>query len=298
MNNEALVSIISVNYRQPQVSCDMLDSLALLEHPALEVWLVDNGAAQNQEALYKQHYSELKVITSAENLGFAGGNNLAIIRATGKYLLLLNNDTLVPKDFLLPLIEFMERHPEVGIVSPKIYYHNTPQIIQYAGVPRMNAYTGRNANPAKQRTDDGISFNGIHPTGYAHGACMLVRKTVFEQIGLLPEDYFLYYEELDFCEQARRAGWEIYYFGESHIFHRESVAVGKHNPLKTYYMYRNRWLFMRRNSNMPAYGIFVLYYLGMAVPLNLAKHALRREWAHCRAIIKAVAWNFNLKKAS
>lgn len=297
MNNEALVSIISVNYRQPQVSCDMLDTLTQLDYPALEVWLVDNGAEQNQEALYKRHYPDVRVITSAENLGFAGGNNLAISRANGKYLLLLNNDTLVPENFLTPLVAFLEQHPEVGIVSPKIYYHQTPQLIQYAGVPRMNFYTGRNANPAKQQPDDG-SYSGVFPTGYAHGACMLVRKTLFEQIGLLPERYFLYYEELDFCEQARRAGWEIYYFGESHIFHRESVTVGKHHPLKTYYMFRNRYLFMRRNSQMPAYGIFILYYLGVAVPLNLAKYALKREWAHCRAIIRAMAWHIHYKKAS
>lgn len=287
-----LVSIIAVNFRQASLTVDFLKSLRQIDYPAVEVFLVDNGCRKDQSAFFASHYPGLRVLRSAENLGFAGGNNLAVKQAKGKYILLINNDTLVPPDFLSPMLQVMEERKEVGIVSPKIYYADTPDTLQYAGISGINRFTGRGLNQAKLQVDDG-SYDYTKSTYFAHGACMLVRGEVFQQVGLLSEDYFLYYEELDFCEAVRAGGWQIMYTASSHIYHRESSSIGKANPLKTYYLFRNRWLFMRKWYSGLSYYLFILYFLTIGVPWHLFKHWRKGEKQHMQAIWEAVKWHFN-----
>jgi GT2 family glycosyltransferase len=287
-----LVSIVTVNYRQLELTCGLLDSVCQIDYPCYELIVVDNGASVDNSARYAQHLPDVQVINSAKNLGFAGGNNLGIARARGQYILLINNDTIVPPDLLSRLVEVLEADVRIGIVSPKIYYHEQPDVLQYAGSRGINPFTGRGKNLARQRTDDG-SFDRIGPTDLAHGACMMVRRQLFEEIGLLPEDYFLYYEEIDFCERARRQGWQIYLAGHAYIHHRESASVGSATPLKTYYLYRNRWLYMRRFYRGLPYWSFVVYFLVAGVPLNVLRHSLKGEWRHVQAILRSLAWNLS-----
>ncbi|MBX2876922.1 MAG: glycosyltransferase family 2 protein [Saprospiraceae bacterium] len=290
-----LVSVIAVNFRQAELTFDFLDSLKAINYAPVEAYLVDNGSLEDRTADFCAHYEGLEVLISQENLGFAGGNNLAIRQAKGQYVLLINNDTLVPPDFLEPMVRLMEENRQIGIVSPKIYYADTPNTLQYAGINGIHRFTGRGLNQAKQKLDDG-SFDQSGTTYFAHGACMLVRAEVFQQVGVLSEDYFLYYEELDFCEAVRAAGWEIFYTAESYIHHRESSSIGKTNPLKTYYMFRNRWLFMRNWYTGFSYYLFVLYFLSIGVPWHLLKHWRKGEKEHVQAILKGVKWHFSSKK--
>ena len=294
-DKKPLVSIVAVNFRQAELTFDFLKSLNKIDYQPIETWLVDNGCLEDRSAEFRAHFAGVEVINSKENLGFAGGNNLAIRQAKGQYVLLINNDTLVPEDFLGPMVRLLEEHKQIGIVSPKIYYADAPKTLQYAGINGIHRFTGRGLNQAKQQVDDG-TFDRIGNTYYAHGACMLVRAEVFEQVGLLSEDYFLYYEELDFCEAVRAAGWEIYYTSESYIYHRESSSIGKTNPLKTYYMFRNRWLFMRNWYRGFSYYLFVLYFLSIGVPWHLFKHWRKGERDHVQAILKGVKWHFRAKK--
>ena len=128
-----LVSIITVNYRQAQITCDFLDSLREIQYPHYEVLLVDNGLLADESDKFRQHHPHVRVINSPDNLGFAGGNNLAIREAAGDYILLINNDTIVPPDFLEPLVRVLETHSKAGMVSPKIYFYDEPRMLQYAG---------------------------------------------------------------------------------------------------------------------------------------------------------------------
>lgn len=295
MKNYPLVSIVTVNYRQAQMTCDLLRSLSQVTYPALEVVLVDNGYEEDHHDLFVRHLPGLVLLKSRENLGFAGGTNLGIRQASGKYILLLNNDTVVPPGFLEPLVEVLEQHPDAGMVSPKIYYYDQPDVIQYAGTTPIDPITGRGEKIGHLKKDDG-SYDHYGPTHLANGACMLVRRKVFEQVGLLSELYFMYYEEHDLCERARRASWDCYYTGKSHIHHRQSMSMGKYNPRKTYYLFRNRWLFMRRNHQPSHYWIFLVYFFSVAVSKNVLRHLLRRELDHARAIIDGLIWNFKNQK--
>src|SRR5690606_30262845 len=141
----SLVSIISVNYNQPQVTVEFLDSVAeSVSRHQIELILVDNGSFQDNGNSFKQHFPNLIYIRSESNLGFAGGNNLGISEASGDYILFLNNDTELTPYMIDMLIEEFENNSDIGLLSPLILYHDDKELIQYAGFSDMNYLTARN----------------------------------------------------------------------------------------------------------------------------------------------------------
>jgi GT2 family glycosyltransferase len=285
-----LVSVISVNYNQAQLTCDMVASLLRTTYPRLEIIVVDNASPTDNPDLITQQYPQVKLIKSAQNLGFAGGNNLGIAEAKGEYLLFLNNDTEVDPGFLEPLVQLFQQNPQVGIASPKIIFHGTDNVIQYAGSLGVNSWTGRSVTVGMGETDHG-QYNQSHPTQLADGAAMMVPRRVIEAVGMMPEVYFLYYEELDWCELIKRAGYTCHYVAEATIYHKESMSVGKSSVLKTYYMNRNRLLYIRRNCQGWARWTSTAVFLAAALPKKAAQHALLREWPHLRALGRGLRWH-------
>jgi len=227
------VSIITVNFNQHQVNIDFLKSIkAYPSSSKVEVILVDNGSREQYEQEYKQILPELIYIRSEENLGFAGGNNLGIKKATGKYLLLLNNDTEITANLIDSLVSEMEENPEIGIVSPLILYFDKPDTIQYAGFTNMNYKTSRNSAIGFMEIDKGQYSLDSSETGYCHGAAMMCRKTDLETVGLMAEEFFLYYEELDWCERFKKAGKKIWFTGKTKIITKNRLVLAKKVLLK------------------------------------------------------------------
>ena len=288
--NTPLVSIISINYNQAQVTCAMVASLLRVTYPRIEIIVVDNASPTDNPDVIVEQYPQVQLIRSAQNLGFAGGNNLGIAAAKGDYLLFLNNDTEVEPGFIEPLVEMFQRHRAVGIASPKILYYDAKDLIQYAGSLGVNPWTGRSITIGHLQTDCG-QHNHSHPTQLADGAAMMVPRHVIDAVGVMPEVYFLYYEELDWCEAIKRAGYLCYYVAGSTVYHKESVSVGKHSVLKTYYMNRNRLLFIRRNCRGWARWTSTLVFLAAALPKKALQHSLHREWPHLRALGRGLNWH-------
>lgn len=283
-----LVTIITVNYNQEQVTKDLLLSIQKLSYPNYEVIIVDNGSKAPLKL--NDQFPIYKFIRSDKNLGFAGGNNLGIAEAKGDYLFFVNNDTILPQDCIEPLIHRFSLERNIGVASPKIKYYDDPTLIQYAGYTPMNPFTARNRGIGYQEVDKGQHDNPIE-TSFAHGAAMMVKKEVINQIGPMPEVFFLYYEEFDWCEQIRRGGFTIYYEPKSLIYHRESISVGKNSPMKAYYIMRNRILYMRRNSSNLKLMVFYLFLAIAILPKEMLKHLVNREFDHMTAVAKALWWN-------
>lgn len=287
-----LVSIITVNFRQAEVTCELLNSLREVSYANLEVILVDNGSVEDNREIFKQCYPELKLIVSKENLGFAGGNNLGIREAKGDFLFFINNDTEV-SDGLIENLLARFSSPKIGAVSPKIRYYHSPKTIQYAGFTPVNPLTGRNAPIGKGEKDAG-QHDIARSVPYAHGAAMMIRREVIKTVGEMPEAFFLYYEELDWCEQIRRAGYEIWYEPSAMILHKESVSTGKDSPLKKFYMTRNRILFMRRNFSGLKLVIFLVFFFGVSVPTNALRLFWKRDFELLKAFIRGCRFKFQL----
>ncbi|MFZ6011309.1 MAG: glycosyltransferase family 2 protein, partial [Bacteroidota bacterium] len=263
-----LVSIITINYNQLQHTLALLRSLRDVRYPAIEVIVVDNGSAEDPTPAIAAQYPEVKLIVSSKNLGFAGGNNLGIEASSGKYLLFLNNDTEVDPRFLEPLVNLFETNPQAGAASSKILYYNSDNTIQYAGSTRINPFTGRNQRTGYLEKDNG-QHDTLKETDLAHGAAMMVPRSVVEKVGAMPEFFFLYYEEVDWCETIKRGGYKIFYVPDSRVYHKESMSIGKKSTLKTYYMTRNRLLFMRRNTSGLSKFSWVIFFLLFSLPKNL-----------------------------
>ncbi|OWY23587.1 glycosyltransferase family 2 protein [Sphingobacteriales bacterium UPWRP_1] len=298
---QPLVSVITVNYNQPALTCELLASVKKLQYSNYEVIVVDNGSRINPPDIIKQNYPEVQLICSNTNLGFAGGNNLGIRAARGEYLFLVNNDVELNPDVLDNLLPVFERHRNAGVVCPKICYHlsaaskNGIPLIQYVGYTQVNPYTARNTTIGEYEPDQG-QYTNVAQTPYAHGAAMLISRAAIEKAGLMPEDYFLYYEELDWCEQIRRMGFSIWVEPKAAVYHKESMSVGKTNPLKTYFLTRNRILFMRRNAGKWQLAVFLLFFTFVTLPKNIVVYIVKRQYAHLQSFLQGVLWHLSSKK--
>lgn len=289
-NSLPLVSIVTVNYNTTTVTCDLLASIAQNSYRNVEVIVVDNASKEDPTALLTAAYPTVHLIKSPDNKGFAGGNNLGLQVAKGEYLFLVNNDTEFTDGLIEGLLETFRQHPDAGMVSPKFHYFFHKGTVEYAGYQAVNKWTGRNAMVGCKEPDQG-QYNTESVTNYAHGGGMMLSRTVLDAVGMMPEVFFLYYEEFDWCEQIKRKGYQIYYQPASLIYHKESMTTGKHSPLKTYYLTRNRILFMRRNVTLPARLFFLFYLVLFTIPKNTLTYLLKKEWDHLRAFWKGIWWN-------
>ena len=283
-----LLSIITINYNGQKDTCELIESLPL-EDKSIEVIVVDNASAQDEATIIEERYPQVKIIRSKKNLGFAGGNNLGIKAAKGKYLFFLNNDTLLKPQTsdIRSLISRLETSPKIGMVCPKIRFTWGKQLIQFAGYTPLSPITMRNKAIGCGEVDHG-QYNTAHPTPYAHGAAMMIKREVIEKAGLMPECYFLYYEELDWSMMIRRAGYDIWYEPACTIFHKESQTTGQNSPLRTYYITRNRLLFAQRNQLGRAKYITYLYLIGLVAIRDILKYAFQQRWDLVRATIRGV----------
>jgi len=287
-----LISIITVNFNQPEATIELLKSIDLHYLNAdLEVILVDNGSRENYENNFKLVKKNIKYIRSEQNLGFAGGNNLGIAQASGKYLFLVNNDTEFTSGLIETLVQTLEANAKVGMISPKINYFDDQSIIQYAGFTHMNYYTCRNSCIGQFEKDNGQYDGIVAPTGYVHGAAMMIKQEVLPKSGVMAENFFLYYEEMDWCELVKRAGYEVWINTNALIYHKESLSVGKNSALKEYFMNRNRILFIRRNAKFQQRLFFYVYFALFVTPRNLLKYVMKKEFNFIPVLLRAIGWN-------
>ena len=286
--NIVLLSIITINYNGLNDTCELIDTLPLKDK-SIEVIVVDNASTLDEATVIEDRYPQVKVIRSKDNLGFAGGNNLGFKVAQGKYLFFLNNDTLLKPQIsdLRPLISRLESSNKIGMVCPKIRFTWGNQLIQFAGYTPLSPITMRNKAIGCGEDDHG-QYDTPHPTPYAHGAAMMIKREVIEKAGLMPECYFLYYEELDWSMMIRRAGYDIWYEPACTIFHKESQTTGQNSPLRTYYITRNRLLFALRNQLGRAKYITYLYLIGLVAIRDMLKYAFQWRWDIVRATTRGV----------
>jgi len=290
-----MVSIITVNYNNTVVTLDLLRSIENLHLKDVEVVVVDNGSRDNPGPLLKGHYPWITFVRSDINLGFAGGNNLGIRRAKGEYFFFINNDTEFTHDILGRMVGLLEANTEIGVLCPVLYYYDDPNAMQYAGFTPFNKVTCRNQCVTTFPTADS---NGLSFTSFPHGAAMMIPRRVVYKVGIMPETYFLYYEEHDWAEMIKREGLKIAVDTQSVLLHKESQTVGAISELKSYFMSRNRILFMRRNARRAYLLLFWFYFLLVATPANLFAYALKKQWGNIRAHLAGISWNFRFPTTS
>jgi hypothetical protein len=261
---EPFVSIILVNYNTAEHTLECVDSLNNIDYKNYEIVIVDNlSRTEDVEKLNSITNSKVTVIKNKENSGFSGGNNLAIKMVLEKsdYILLLNNDTTVEKDFLNIMINKAESESDIGVVCPKIFNYYNRTEVSY-GSADINYFKGGVFIYGINEKNEKV-YNTSREITFATGCCMLIKAETLRKTGLLPEEYFLYFEDTDYSMKVMKSGYKMWYEPMAVIYHKESVSTEKCSPNYQYYFSRNRFMFIKKNfelkNKITAYPVSFMY---------------------------------------
>ena len=279
------VAIIILNWNAYDDTFECLKSLEHLTYPYFHVFLVDNDSQDDSFKKLQRDYKESKFnlditfIQTGANLGFAGGNNVAIKEAYNQgyqYFWLLNNDTVVDPNALTPLVDSIKKDPTIGIAGSKIYYYGTNKIWFAGGI--VNKLTG-NTKHIGMKDIDSEKYSSVLDVDYVTGCSLFFRKEILDTVGYMVEDYFLYYEETDWNLRASQMGWKIKYIPTSVVYHKVSSSSGGESnisPAVNYYLIRNAIAMIKRTQPSYYITIAVIYSL-WNVFKNILKIFLYRQ---------------------
>lgn len=292
-NKFPLVSIIVINWNGGEILRDCFNSLSKINYPNWELILVDNGSTDGSEKLI----SGVKLIKNMllrnkKNLGFAKANNQGERKAKGKYILLLNNDTKVKKEFLSQIVKKMEENPSIGVIQPKIFLMGKAGFLDNCGsfLTRIGFLHHWGFNEK-----DGLGFQEEREIFSAKGACMLIRREVIEKIGLFDNDFFAYFEESDFCWRVWLIGFRVLFFPDAIIYHKLGYTIRRLGARElNYHYYKNRICSLIKN--LEARNLWLILPIHIFISLGISFAFLIKFLPkNTILIIKAIFWNiFNL----
>lgn len=272
MENIPTVYFVILNYNNPNDTIATIEEVEKINYKNFKIVIVDNYSMDNSEAVLKQRFPQHIFIQTGANLGYAGGNNMGMKRAkveNADFICILNNDVITHPDFLQILLDYMVKHPNIGVVGPRVCEFNDPQIVQSTGA-MINFNTGR-VNVLNNRVHEDKVKGEIIPCDYVGGACMLFNTKILDEVGYIPEDYFLFYEETEWCLNIKNKGYEVICNCNAKVVHKGSASINQISGLSEYFMYRNVVLFMKRNANIKQLFIFYPYLILYAVYRGVIK---------------------------
>lgn len=282
MNILPEVALIILNWNNAGDTLQCLASLAHLTYPHYESIVVDNGSTDDSVRQIRAAYPSIRLIETGANLGYAGGNNVGIryaLEQGAQYICILNNDVTVAPDFLEPLLSVLETNPTIGVVTPLLAEMDRPEQIWALGA----SVNQRNGTVERLHAGEDVSQWRGQPSfavDAASGAALLVKREVFETVGLMDKDFFLYYEETDWCLQVQRAGYRIMAIPDSVVLHKVSAALGETSPVIDYYMLRNHLRFVARHwsgwARWRLLGSIVLRNLATIAAYTIKPHGGKR----------------------
>lgn len=295
------VTVIILNWNGYEDTASCLESLQKATYDNYQIMLLDNGSIGDDADKLRSNYGDIvHLVRENENRGFAVGNNICVSYAMESlkqdYFLLLNNDTEVDHDFLSQLIDTVVMNGEIGIAGPKVYYYSLQDRIQAAGV-KLNLLSG-GIQLIGRGQKDADHHDVVTWVPAIMGCCMLIRREVFEKIGMLDKDYFCYHEEIDFCLRASRAGYKIACVPSAKIWHktpyreklwRKMPADGRSGFDQTYYLTRNLFILERKNADRLQFTVFIICFFALRVWFSLAVCLLYyRDIKRMRGLIQGV----------
>lgn len=243
------VSIILINFNGFLDTVECIDSLNDIDYTNYEIIVVDNDSEKDYSLLSAKYLgSNVIVLSSGSNLGFSGGNNIGISYARNRdadYILLLNNDTIVEKDFLTHMVSTAQKYNNRCAVTSKIMYAYDKERIWYAG-GKFDFKTSRTSVYGINEIDS-AKYNHAHQVSFASGCCLLIPVNILDDIGLMDVDYFLYCEDTDYCLRILKAGNEIMYEPKAKIYHKVNASTKKIAGIQTYYLVRNKLYIIKRH---------------------------------------------------
>lgn len=258
------VHIIILNWNGLKDTLECLDSVLKLDYPDFEVIVVDNCSSDGSVETIRRKYPQVILIENSRNLGFTGGNNVAMkyaMKAGADYVWLLNNDTVVEPDSLMKLVDGAEQSQEIGLVCPAIYHYDSPDKIQFIG-----AYVDFSHFSVTAVTDPKeLETPSVRHNLFLWGTALLIKRKVIETVGYLSEKYFAYAEDRDYSFRVLRANFRTIVSLDAHIFHKGSKSTGRHSPIQVFLGTRNLYYVWNDNTQGVRRVLLPGYYLGMVI---------------------------------
>ncbi len=257
MKHSPLIYAVILNWNRANDTLACLASLLRSDYPALQVLIVDNGSEQKQADRLRDRQMDAEVLWLDRNYGFAEGNNRGMKYALehgADWILLLNNDTTVASSMVRELVQAVQTDPSIGIAGPMIYYADSPHSVWFAGQRFWDSlYVVRRGLHFKS------PLKPVEEVDFISGCGMLINHLVLESIGFFSSDYFMYYEDLDFCVRAKRAGFKLVCATQARMWHAVSASTGgADSPLKQYYQVKSSLIFYQRHTQGVMYLVNVL----------------------------------------
>jgi len=266
-----------VNWNGWPDTIECLDALEENDYPNLSVIVVDNGSSNDSISRIRAAHPEVLLLESSRNLGFAGGNNIGIRRALSdgaEFVWLLNNDTKPAKNALSELVAKALSDPEIGAVGSVCYYADRPSTVQVWAGATANMWIGYAKNYTSPQKDESLDS--------LYGASMLIARAALEQVGLLDEGFFHYWEETEFSLRLRRAGWRLTAAPDSRILHKVGASTGGYNPILDRYFTTSGLRILRLHSKAPYFSMFWF------VAVRFASRVFRLRLARCTSVWEGV----------
>lgn len=239
------LSIVILNYRGKNLVKELLKNLAELNLPCqYETIVVDNASEDGVGEMIKENFPQVKFIANSRNSGFAGGNNLGIIEAQGRYIMIMNPDLAILSDAIVKLYQYMEKNPQVGLAGPRLI--NADHSIQYSCTDwpdwKLPFYrrTSLGNTKAGQKWLDKYTMKDLNHYQNSYvpslfGACLIFRREALKKVGLLDERYFMYFEDLDWSRRFWENGYKVSYIGEAEIIHLHRRQSAAESLLKSFF---------------------------------------------------------------
>lgn len=255
-----------------------------------KIYLADNASTDASTAWTIENYPQVKIIYLAKNYGYAGGYNQALKEVEEDFCVLLNNDVEVPKNWILPLVEVLKNNEKIAAVQPKIKDYKRPKYFEYAGAAGglidYFAYPYCRGRMFNQVEKDQGQFEQEEEIFWASGACIALKKSVFEKLSGFDEDYFAHMEEIDLCWRMKNAGFLIYYTPKSEVFHLGGGTLDSLSPRKTFLNFRNSLYNLVKNA--PSRNIYLKIVLRLMLDgLAAIYFLLQLKPSYFWAVLKA-----------
>ncbi len=291
MNIYPKVSIIITNYNGGQILLDCIQSLKKLNYPNFEIILIDDGSSDQsfERALKNKGDLKIKSFKNKKNLGFVGANNKGLEMATGKYILLLNNDTKVSGNLISVLVEKMESDPNIGAVQPKIKMMDSKGYLDNAGsfLTRTGflIHWGFGKKDSKEFENERIIFS-------AKGACLMTRKIIPDKVGLFDPDFVSYMEESDFCWRVWLLGYKVFFIPQTCVYHKVGHTYSKQvSPVVVNYnSFKNRISSLYKNLETKNLFLILIPHLILLLFLSFY-YLIRLQFSKFSMIIRSIVWN-------
>jgi len=276
------VSIIIVNWNTHDLLADCLNSVAATSGDLdLEIVVVDNASTDGSQAMVRQRFPHVRLIANAENVGFARANNQGLAACQGRYALLLNSDALLTTHALQAMLDLAESKPRAGMIGAHL--RNRDGSFQASHSPFPNLWQeflilsglGRLLYGRWYPSRGPEESRGPQVVDYVEGACLLVRRAAFEQVGGLDEGYFMFSEEVDWCYAMREKGWQVWYQPAARVIHLGGGSSRNRRPQREGDLYRSRIRFVRKHYGATAAWLLKAQIVGFTAIKSMGHGLLR-----------------------